>query len=141
MLLAVFSIPPGLLLACLTVWAITKLLGPDYIFHLNALIMVGVAAAGVLCVLLAASIPLRRAAKIPPMQAIQDVELSRRMKKSTVKSERFFKVSRHIAHRNLTLYKNKQLMFTAVLVVSIMLLSLLVFAATPLLRKLIGLWQ
>jgi ABC-type antimicrobial peptide transport system permease subunit len=135
LLLAVFSIPPGLLLACLTVWAITKLLGPDYIFHLNALIMVGVAAAGVLCVLLAASIPLRRAAKIPPMQAIQDVELSRRMKKSTVKSERFFKVSRHIAHRNLTLYKNKQLMFTAVLVVSIMLLSLLVFAATPLLKE------
>ena len=135
LLLAVFSIPPGLLLACLTVWAITRILGPDYIFQLNALIIVGVAVAGVLCVMLAASIPLRKAAKIPPMQAIRDVDLSRRMKKSTVKSKGFFKVSRHIAHRNLTLYKNKQLLFTAMLAVSIMLLSLVVFAATPILKE------
>lgn len=135
LLLAVFSIPLGLLLACLTVWAITRILGPDYVFHLNPLIIVGVAVAGVLCVMLAASIPLRKAAKIPPMQAIRDVDLSRRMKKSTVKSERDFKVSRHIAHRNLTLYKNKQLVFTAMLAASIMLLSLLVFAATPLLKE------
>ncbi|MGI5866278.1 MAG: FtsX-like permease family protein [Syntrophaceticus schinkii] len=135
LLLAAFSIPLGLLLACLTAWGITGILGPDYIFHLNALIIALVAAAGVLCVLLAASIPLRKAAKIPPMQAIRDIDLSRRMKKSTVKSKRVFNVSRHIARRNLTLYKNKQVMITAMLVVSIMLLSLVVFAATPLIRE------
>jgi ABC-type antimicrobial peptide transport system permease subunit len=135
LILSVFSIPLGLLLACLTVWGITRILGPNYIFHLNALIIALVAAAGVLCVLFAASIPLRKAAKIPPMQAIRDVDLSRRMKKSTVKSEKVFNVSRHIARRNLTLYKNKQVMVTAMLVVTIMLLSLVVFAATPLLSE------
>ena len=39
LLLAVFSIPLGLLLACLTVWAITRY-WVDYVFYLNPLIIV-----------------------------------------------------------------------------------------------------
>jgi ABC-type lipoprotein release transport system permease subunit len=134
LLIAVFSIPLGLLPACLTVWGISRILGPDYIFRLNVPIITGVAAAGVLCVLLAASLPLKRAARIPPMQAVRDVDLSRSMKKSRVESERVFNVPRLIARRGLTLYKNKQIAITAMLVVTLMLLSLAVFAAAPLIR-------
>lgn len=135
LLIAVFSIPLGLLPACLTVWGISGLLGPDFIFHLNVPIIAGVAAAGVLCVLLAASLPLRKAARIPPMQAVRDVDLSRSMKKSRVESERVFNVPRLIARRSLTLYQNKQIAITAMLAVTIMLLSLGVFAAAPLIRN------
>jgi len=134
LLIAVFSIPLGLLPACLTVWGISGLLGPDFIFRLNVPIIAGVAAAGVLCVLLAASLPLRKAARIPPMQAVRDVDLSRSMKKSRVESKRVFNVPRLIARRGLTLYKNKQIAITAMLAVTIMLLSLAVFAAAPLIR-------
>ncbi|MDW7650937.1 MAG: FtsX-like permease family protein [Bacillota bacterium] len=133
LILAVISIPLGLLLALLTVWGITEVMGPSYIFRPNVLIILAVAAAGVLCVMLAASIPLRKAAKIPPMQAIRDVDLARKVKRSKVKSKDFFDVPRLIAQRNLTLYKNRQLSITAMLVVSIVLMSLLALAAKPLL--------
>lgn len=132
LLLALFSIPLGLSLACLTVWGITHAMGVNYIFRPNALVLAAVAVAGVLCVMLAASIPLRKAAKIPPMQAIRDVELTRRVRKSRVASKPVFDVPRLIARRNLTLYKNRQVSITAMLAVSIVLMSLVSFAAAPL---------
>ena len=135
LLLSVFSIPIGLGLSCLTVWGITAVMGNDYIFRPNALIIAVVAVASILCVMLAASIPLRKAAIIPPMQAIRDVELSRKIRNNKVKSKDFYDVSRLIAHRNLTLYKNKQVGITAMLVVSIVLMSLLACAAVPLVKE------
>lgn len=135
LLLSVFSIPPGLALACLTAWGITAAMGDSYIFRPNAPVIAAVAAAGVLCVMLAAAIPLRKAAIIPPMQAIREVELSRKLRKSKVKSKRVFDVPRLIAYRNCTLYKNKQISITAMLAVSIVLLSLVAFAATPLISE------
>ncbi|MCR3922301.1 MAG: FtsX-like permease family protein [Firmicutes bacterium] len=135
LLLSVFSIPIGLMLACFTVWGITELMGPNYLFRPNALVIVGVAVAGVLCVMSAASIPLRKAANIPPMQAIRNVELSRKIRQSQIKSKQLFDVPRLIARRNLTLYRNKQVSITAMLVVSIVLMSLVAFMATPLIGE------
>ena len=85
--------------------------------------------------MLAAAIPLRKAAKIPPMQAIRDVELTRKLKRSRVESRPRFDVPRHIARRNITLYQNRQLGITAMLAVSIVLLSFVAFAAKPILSE------
>ena len=134
-LLALCAIPLGLALAGLTVWAVTGVLGESYTFRPNAFVIAVVAAAGVLCVRLAAAIPLRKAAKIPPMQAIRDVELTRRLKRSRVESRPRFDVPRHIARRYLTLYRSRQTGITAMLAVSIVLLSLVAFAAKPLLSE------
>jgi ABC-type antimicrobial peptide transport system permease subunit len=131
LLLSLFAIPLGLLLASFTVWGITEAMGPNYLFRPNALVILGVAVSGVLCVMFAASIPLRKAAKIPPMQAIRNVELSRKVRLNKIESRQLFDVPRLIAHRTLTLYKNKQLSITAMLVVSIVLMSLVAFMATP----------
>ncbi|NLZ92404.1 MAG: ABC transporter permease [Firmicutes bacterium] len=108
-LLALFSIPLALLLASLTVWSLTKAMGESYIFRPNILVIIGVAAAGLLCVRLAASIPLRAAAKVPPMQAIRNVELARKMRKSKIVSQQLFDVPLLLAKRNRTLYQSKQL--------------------------------
>jgi ABC-type antimicrobial peptide transport system permease subunit len=135
LLLSIFSIPLGLVLACLTVWGITVAMGTNYLFRPNTFVIVGVAVTGVLCVMFAASIPLRKAAKIPPMQAIRDVELSRKIRQIKINSRQLFDVPRLIAHRNLTLYKNKQVSITAMLVVSIVLMSLVAFMATPLIGE------
>ena len=135
LLLSLFSVPPALALAWLTVWGITAALGEHYIFRINVLIMAAVAAAGVLCVRLAAAIPLRKAARIPPMQAIRNVELTRRLKQSRVKSRLLFDVPRHIARRQITLYRPKQAGIASMLAVSIVLLSLVFAAAGPLLNE------
>lgn len=131
LLLAGVSVPVGLLLACLTVWGAAGLLGKNYSFSPTFLVLLAVAVAGVLCVMLAAAIPLRRASTIPPMQAIRDVALSRRMKKHTVKTQRQFDAPRLLARRILTLYPNRRLGITALLAVSIVLIGLLAGVMGP----------
>ena len=135
LLLAFCAIPPGLALAALTVGGIAAVLGDSYTFHLNAPVLLAVAAAGVLCVKLAAAIPLRKAGRIPPMQAIRDMEITRRLKRSRVQSRQFFDVSRHLARRSVTLYRNRQAGITAMLALSIVLLSLAAFGLGPLLSE------
>ncbi|UNC91995.1 ABC transporter permease [Candidatus Contubernalis alkaliaceticus] len=135
LLLSVFSIPLALVLSCLTVWGITAAMGDYYTFRPDPLLIAAAAAAGVLCVIPAAWIPLRKAARIPPMQAIREVELSRKIRKCRVESRHFFDVPRLIAHRSLTLYKNKQISITAMLAVSIVLMSLVVLVAAPVLKE------
>jgi hypothetical protein len=89
----------------------------------------------VICVRLAAAIPLRKAGRIPPMQAIRNVELTRRLKRSRVQSRPLFDVPRHLARRNMTLYRSRQAGITAMLAVSIVLLSLAAFGARPILSE------
>ncbi|NLA04795.1 MAG: FtsX-like permease family protein, partial [Firmicutes bacterium] len=134
-LLASCSIPPALALAALTVGGITAMLGDSYTFRLNVPVLLAVAAAGVLCVRLAVAIPLRKAGRIPPMQAIRDVEIIRRLKRSRVQSRRFFNVPRHLARRRVTLYRSRQAGITAMLTLSIVLLSLAAFGIGPLLGE------
>lgn len=135
LLLAFCAIPPALALAVLTVGGITAILGDSYTFRLNLPVLLAVAAAGVLCVRLAVAIPLRKAGRIPPMQAIRDVEVFRRLKRSRVQSRQFFDVPRHLARRRVTLYRNRQAGITAMLVLSIVLLSLAAFGIGPLLSE------
>ncbi|NLB41162.1 MAG: FtsX-like permease family protein, partial [Clostridiales bacterium] len=136
LILALLSIPLGILLASFTVWGITYALGDQFVFKLNPYIIAIVSVAGILCVMTAASIPLKKASRIPPMQAIHNVALSRKMKRNRVKSRVMYDVPRHIARRNIILYKNKQLAITAMLTVSILLISLLVFSLVPLFGEL-----
>ncbi|HOA35738.1 MAG TPA: FtsX-like permease family protein [Bacillota bacterium] len=134
-LIALCSIPTGLVLAALTVRGITVLLGKSFIFRPNLLIILAIAAAGVICVRLAAAIPLRKAGRIPPMQAIRNVELTRRLKRSRVQSRPLFDVPRHLARRNMTLYRGRQAGITAMLAASIVLLSFAAFGARPILSE------
>ncbi|NLA25822.1 MAG: ABC transporter permease, partial [Firmicutes bacterium] len=135
LLLAFCAIPPGLALAALTVGGITAMLGDSFTFRLNVPVLLAIAAAGVLCVRLAAAIPLRKAGKIPPMQAIRDLEVTRRLKRSRVQSRQFFNVPHHLARRSVTLYRSRQAGITAMLALSIVLLSLAAFGIGPLLSE------
>ncbi len=134
LILSLFSLPPAIGLACLTAWGITAAMGERYIFQPKAIVIVLVAAAGLLCVRFAASLPLNTAAGITPMQAIRNVELSRRSERGRMRSKKHFDVPRLIAYRNLTLYQNKKLGITAMLVVSIVLMSLVAAFATALIN-------
>ncbi|HZK25342.1 MAG TPA: FtsX-like permease family protein [Oscillospiraceae bacterium] len=135
LLLSLFSIPLALVLAYLTVWGITTAMGDSFLLRPNLLILISVAAAGMLCVKLAAAIPLNTASQVPPMQAIRNVELSRKIKISKVASKKSFAVPHLLAQRSHTLYSNKQAAITAMLAVSILLISLAVLYVPSILEQ------
>lgn len=120
-ILALISIPFALIFSCLTVFAATQLMGEDYVFNLNILILILVAIFSMLIVILACILPLKRASAIPPMQAIRDADLSRRLKNKNVKSKNIFDVAKLIARRNIVLYKSKMFGITLMLIITIVL--------------------
>ena len=105
-LLSVISIPAGVLVACVAVGRAAKAIGGDFVFTLNIPIILLVIAFSLACIIISAFIPLVKTSKIPPMQAIRDIELSRKMKKQKINSKWKYDAGRHIAKRSIKLYKN-----------------------------------
>jgi len=118
-IIALISTPVALIMACLTAFAITGLLGEDFIFNINILILILVTGFGFLSVMLACALPLKRASDIPPMQAIRKADLSRKLKNKKIKSKNVFDVAGLIANRNITLYKSKMLGLSIMLIVAV----------------------
>lgn len=127
MLISVFTIPLALTFSCLTVWGITRLLGPTYHFYPQPGVLAIVAVLSVTSVWISSRIPLRRASQISPMQAIRDVDLSRRMKTRKIRSRSKFKISSLLASRNLKLHRNSLLGITIFIVISLLLVMIIPF--------------
>ena len=138
LLLSVVTIPPALALGCLTVWGMTRLLGPSYHFYPQPGVLAMVAVAGAGGVWLASRIPLRRAAQIPPMQAIRDADLSRRMKTRKIRSRKQFQMSRLLASRNMSLYRNNLAGITIFIILSLLLIMVIPFYMEGQLRQMLG---
>lgn len=122
-LLACMSIPFAIILACLLVSGLTRLMGAGYHLVLNPWILLSTAVLSLLVIVLAAGVPLVRASRIPPMQAIRDVTLSRRMGAARLRRKKQFRVPQYLAKRSLLLYRGSRLSLTALIAA-----SLLVFA-------------
>ncbi len=106
-----------------------KLMGDSFIFKPNITVLLIGALFGVLCVMLSALIPLWSISKLPPMQAIRDIELMRKMKNKKIKSQKQFNVSKLLAKRKLTFSKGKQIsvcvIITCAIVISCISMSFL----------------
>lgn len=135
LLLAGTTIPLALGLACGSVAIFIQLMGEGFSFHGNFLVLVLAALFGTLVVFLASLIPLRKAARIPPMQAIRNVELSRALKRRGVKPKKEYPFPRLWAERNLWLYRAKQVRISLVLAVSIVMFSVVSYIAIPILGE------
>ncbi len=86
----------------------SKIMGESFVFRPNPVILIVGAIFGVLCVMLSALIPLWSISKLPPMQAIRDIELMRKMKNKRIKSQKQFSVSKLLTKRKLTFSKGRQ---------------------------------
>ena len=84
----------------------------------------------VLSVMLASLIPLFAASRITPMQAIRNIEVTRKLKNKKVKTQKEFTVSKLLAKRNLTVSKSKQIIVSVFLVVTILVSSYALSAMT-----------
>ena len=96
LLLALLCAPAAIALSCLAVALLLRLLDLGALYAPPALLLTALAFS-VLCVMLAAAIPLRRAGRVSPMQAIRDTQFLRAARRARVKSQKRF--PRGIARR------------------------------------------
>ena len=106
LLLALLCAPAAIALSCLAVALLLRLLDLGALYAPPALLLTALAFS-VLCVMLAAAIPLRRAGRVSPMQAIRDAQFLRAAHRARVKSQKRFRVESLAARRALILYRGQ----------------------------------
>ena len=106
LLLALLCAPAAIALSCLAVALLLRLLDLGALYAPPALLLAALAFS-VLCVMLAAAIPLRRAGRVSPMQAIRDTQFLRAAHRARVKSQKRFRVESLAARRALILYRGQ----------------------------------
>ena len=111
--------PISVVISYLGVKLYAKLMGDGFIFMPNFGVLIITILISVICVMLAALIPLISASKISPMQAIRNVELSRKMKRKKIKTQKHFVVPKLLANRSLKFYRGRQIGVTIILIATI----------------------
>ncbi len=74
---------------------------------------------GILCVFLAAIIPLMSVSRISPMQAIRNVSFTHKTRKKKIKTKRDFNVSKLVAKRNFLFFKQANVITSVILAIAI----------------------
>ncbi len=116
-LLALVTAPVAVGLACLLAWAVSQVLPSHVAFVPSPWLLLPVAAMSLVVILLASSLPLRRASQVMPMSVMRDTVMLRKQKH--IRSKTDFRVHRLISRR--------QLMFTPTRQVgAVLLMALLV---------------
>ena len=118
-IIALICAPIGIAISYFGVKLFATIMGEEYIFIPDFKVLFGSAAISVVCVMLAALIPLFKASRISPMQAIRNVELSRKMKRKKIKTEKQFNVPKLLAKRSIKFYKAKQVGVSIILALTI----------------------
>ena len=122
-LLSVICTPISLLISYGAVKILVNNLFENAYFEPNIWVLLACGALGIICVMAASFIPLVSASKISPMQAIRNIEATRKLKNKKIKSQKNFNVSRLIAKRNLVISKGKLVVVSVFLVITIIFSS------------------
>lgn len=121
LLISVICAPISVLLSYFGVKLVVHFLGEEYVFLPNIPVLLVSTAFGIICVMLAALIPLRSASKISPMQCIRNIDVNRKMYRRKIRTQKQFSCPKLIAKRNLTFYKGKRIAVTMFLVLTILI--------------------
>ena len=122
-LLSVICTPISLLISYGAVKIVVNNLFENAYFQPNIWVLLACGAFSIICVMAASFIPLVSASKISPMQAIRNIEATRKLKNKKVKSQKDFNVSKLIAKRNLVISKGKLVVVSVFLVITIIFSS------------------
>lgn len=122
-LLSVICTPISLLISYGAVKIIINRIFENAYFEPNIWVLLACGAFSIICVMAASFIPLVSASKISPMQAIRNIEATRKLKNKKVKSQKNFNVSKLIAKRNLVISKGKLVVVSVFLVITIVFSS------------------
>lgn len=118
-IISLICAPLSVAVSYFIVKGIISLMGDEFFFIPNWGLLIVCAFFSIACVMLAALIPLTKAAKISPVQSIRNIELTRKMKSKRIKTQKQFKTSSLIAKRNLRFSKANQIIVSFFLIISI----------------------
>ncbi len=120
-LICLLTSPVSICVSYVTVKLFSKIMGDAFIFKPDITVLLTGTLFGIVCVMLSALIPLLSISKLPPMQAIRNVELMRKMKNKKIKSQKSFNASRLLAKRKLTFSKSRQICVCIIIACSIVI--------------------
>ncbi len=120
-IICIVTAPVSIGVSYVSVKLFAFLMGDGFIFKPDVTVLLLGAFFGIACVMLSALIPLLSISKLPPMQAIRNVELMRKMKNKKIKSQKNFNVSRLLAKRKLTFSKGRQICVCIIIACSIVI--------------------
>lgn len=118
-IISLICAPISVAVSYFLVMGATKLMGDDFVFLPNWWVLILCAVFSIACVMLAALIPLIRAARISPIQSIRNIEYTRRMKTKRIKTQKSYNVSKLLSKRNLTFNRKGQIIVSFLLVITI----------------------
>ena len=114
-IISLIAAPISIFISYFGVKFITKLMGDDLIFIPKIWILFAGACLGIICVMCAALIPLIPISKSSPMQAIRNVDYTRKARRKKIRSQKSFDVSSLLAKRNITLSRGRQITVSVIL--------------------------
>lgn len=117
--ISLICIPISIALSYLVVWLIFKISGTELVMAKSIWVLPISAVLGMAVVMLSALIPLANAAAITPMQAIRDIEKTRKMKTKKIKTQKSFDVSTLLSKRSLAFSKVSQISVSIILIATI----------------------
>lgn len=118
-IISLIAVPISIFISYFLVFGISKMLGDSFVFIPNFSVLIACAVFGIICVMLAALIPLRRATKISPVQSIRNIEYTRKMGRKRIKSQKKFETASLLAKRNILFNRKKQTVVNLILVITI----------------------
>lgn len=119
LIISLMTVPLSLVISYFASKGIISLMGENFIFIPNFFVLIACGMFSVICVMASAMIPLLRASRTPPMQAIRNTDLSRKMKNKQIRSKKNFNAPKILAGRNLMFYRFKHIGVSVVLAATI----------------------
>lgn len=118
-IISLICIPISIALSYLLVWLLFKVTDSELSMSASLTVLPISAAVGLIIVMLSAMIPLLNASRITPMQAIRNIENTRKMKTKKIKTQKNFKVSSLLAKRSVAFSKSAIVSTSLILVLTI----------------------
>ena len=119
LIISLISAPVSIFISYFGVKTLVKLFGESFIFIPDFSALLLSTAFSIICVMCAALIPLISASSISPMQAIRNVELTRKAKNKKIKSKMSFKVPNLLSQRSITFFRTRQIIVSIILAATI----------------------
>ena len=121
MIISFVSVPVSLVISYLLMFALASVFDEKFVLTIDVLSVVCCGAIGLITVMLAVLIPIIFATRITPMQAIRNIDVSRKMKTKKIKSQKQFSVPKLLAKRTMAFYKGNQIAVSLILASTILL--------------------
>lgn len=119
LILALICVPASLLITFFGVRILIAALNREFIFVPNIWVLLLCGLFGLVCVLLAALIPLIGATRISPMQAIRNIGATRKMKTKHIRTQKAFRLPKLLAARRTMFGKGRQVVVSIFLAIAI----------------------